>query len=425
MLSFFIVMTAATKLNPKKILSQLANSKGSGCLKINEGLVCWQIYLHQGNLQYVNCSAQMLDQLKYHLHYLGLKQAIAALKNLPPSFLKIQSSIQNKSPAQNIYGKVISWLLTEKHLNLSQGIELIESITKDELQFCLWLDKGTSSWQEVDSLPLWIPSAIEDSLSFNVSKYLKEAEVKSKQWQSCSQELVSVHQRPYFPPSWETKPLPASGSLNRKTLVELTQLLKGRISIRQLSILLKKDELQVAKILSPYIDEKIIYLHHAPAPLNQLPPIPRSHPDTAQSSSSNSNKASNPSGENSSSSSVKPWKIVCIDDSPTILSEIQRFLSQEKFEITAIDDPVQAVSKIFSINPDLILLDITMPRINGYKLCGLLRSSGKCDDLPIIMVTGNTGLVDKARAKLAGATDYFTKPFTQESLNQIISKYLI
>ena len=133
------------------------------------------------------------------------------------------------------------------------------------------------------------------------------------------------------------------------------------------------------------------------------------------------NEVANDSDRNTS---AKTWKIICIDDSPTILSEIQRFLNGSKFEITAIDDPVKAVSQIFAIDPDLILLDITMPRINGYKLCSLLRSSGRCDDLPIIMVTGNTGLIDKARAKIAGATDYFPKPFTKEGLTQIIQKHL-
>lgn len=68
---------------------------------------------------------------------------------------------------------------------------------------------------------------------------------------------------------------------------------------------------------------------------------------------------------------------------------------------------------------------ITMPRINGYKLCRLLRSSNIFNETLIIMVTGNTGMIDKAsRAKLAGATDYFTKSFTKEGLMEIIEKHL-
>lgn len=418
-------MATDTKLNPKKSLFQLVDFNQSGCLKIHEKLVSWEIYLHQGNLQYVYCSAQALDQLKYHLHYLELKQAVAALKQLPASFLKLQSSIKDKSPAQNIYGKVISWLLAKNYLDASQGSKLIQSMTKDELQSCLWLDQGTSVWHDKHSLPGWIPSQIKDSLSFNASECLNEAEITLRQWQNCSEQLLSIHQRPYFPPGWEARSLPASGLLNHKILIELTQVLRGGTSIRQLSILLKKNEIQVAKILSPYIDEKIIYLHHPPAPLDRLPNIPRTAiKDILQSASSNSDTDIESTQTDTSRTSVKTWKIACIDDSPTILSEIKRFLRQEKFEVTAIEDPVQAVSKIFTLNPDLILLDITMPRINGYKLCGLLRSSGKCDHVPIIMVTGNTGLIDKARAKLSGATDYFTKPFTEEGLNKIVEKYL-
>lgn len=416
-------MPTVTKLEPIKLLSKLADSNSSGCLKLDTGLVSWKIYLQQGHLQYVYCSVQLLEQLKYHLHCCGSKQAIVALQHLPPSFTRIQSTIQDKSPAQNFYSKVISWLLREERLDLSQGSKLIESITKDELQSCLWLDRGNSSWQEGDLIPTWIPPQIKNSLLFDISECLNDGQMRLRQWHKCSTELLSVHQRPYFPPSWETKPLPTSGSLNHKTLVELTKVLRGRTSIRQLSILLKKDELQVAQILSPYIDEKIIYLHHAQAPLDKLPHIPKNLREARLLAEKDNNKGEINQGY-SIQSSVKNHKIVCIDDSPTILSEIQRFLDGQSFKVTAIDDPVQAVSQIFKINPDLILLDITMPRINGYKLCGLLRSSGNCNNVPIIMVSGNTGLIDKARAKLAGATDYFTKPFTREGLNKIVDKYL-
>ena len=417
-------MQTATKLEPAKLLSKLADSHSSGCLTLDAGLVSWEIYLKQGHLQYIYCSAQLLDQLTYHLHCCGLKQAMVALGQLPPSFTKIESTIQDKSPAQNIYSKVISWLLREQHLDLSQGLSLIASIIKDELQSCLWLDRGNSDWQSGDLAPTWIPPQIRSSLLFDISEHLNEGQIKLRQWQNCSKEMTSVHQRPYFPPSWETKKFPASGSLNHKTLIELTKVLKGRTSIRQLSILLNKDELLVAQILSPYINEKIIYLHHAQAPLDKLPHVPK-HLEAIHPATTNNGNKNDAERGTAVRGEIKNYKIVCIDDSPTILSEIKRFLEAESLEVTAIDDPVQAVSQVFKIDPDLILLDITMPRINGYKLCSLLRSSGKCDGIPIIMVSGNTGLIDKARAKLAGATDYLTKPFNKKSLNHIVTKYLL
>ncbi|MDJ0690365.1 MAG: response regulator [Xenococcaceae cyanobacterium MO_188.B32] len=418
-------MTTTTKLNPQELLSQLANSNSSGCLELDEGLVSWKIYLQQGKLKYIYCSAQLLDQLKYYLRYLGLKQALNGLKELPSSDDKLESYVPEKSSNKNFYSKVICWLLTEKYLEPSQGLKLIEQITKDGLSSCLWLDKGTSSWHDGYSLPLWIKVKFGDTPSLDISECLQVEQTRLKQWQqNCSNQLLSVHQRPYFAPAWEEQSLPTSGLLNHKTLKELTQVIRGRTSIRQLSLLLNKDELQVAKILSPYIDAEIIQLRDARTPLDLLPTVPRFKKNVRQPLSFSSSTNSKNANGNLENSTFKTWKIVCIDDSPTILKEIQRFLDPKKFEVTAIDDPVKATSIIFRINPDLILLDITMPRINGYRLCGLLRDSYHCAHTPIIMVTGNTGLIDKTRAKLVGATDYFTKPFTQEGLNKIVTKHL-
>jgi two-component system, chemotaxis family, response regulator PixG len=412
-------MTTTSKLNSQHLLSQLAAAKNSGCLELRGESVVWEIYLKTGSLRYVYCSAQSLDQLKYHLHFLGLKQALAALKNLPPSLLgenSFKPAQSEQSINLDLYNKIILWLIAEKQLNSGESFKLIESITKDELQSCLWLEQGDSLWKENVLAPTWITSQVQVFTSLSIAECLNEAQIKKRQWQKCSKELLSVHQRPYFPPGWETKTLPDSGSLNHKTLIELTKVLRGRTSIRQLSILLNKNEYQVAQILSPYIDKKTIYLHHPQDPLNKIPSISRNLNDINQEVKLTANNQSN--------KLVKIWKIVCIDDSPTILQEIKRFLDPDKFQVTAIDDPIKAVPQIFAIIPHLILLDITMPRINGYKLCGLLRNSGKCDHIPIIMVSGNTGLIDKTRAKLVGATDYFTKPFTREGLNQVVDKYL-
>ena len=415
-------MQATVPFNLGEIISKLEKFNSSGCLKIDEGLVSWKIYLDRGQLKYVYCSAQLIDQLRYYLHYLELKQTAAALKKLPAPYLKIQSSIQEKSPTNDIYCKIIGWLLAGQYLTAPQGLKLIELITKDALQSCLWLKVGTHSWEDKENIPLWITEQLGDCFSINISKYINLSKVRLQQWQKCSDRLLSYHQRPYLSSGWETKSLPADGTLNRDNLKELANIIRGRTSIRQLSILLKKDELQVAQILSPYIDKKIICLRDAPAPLDRLPNIPRPQKDKPNSSiSSQETDNQVPTTVDRQS---KTWKIVCIDDSPTILSEMQRFLDRDKYEVTAIDDPVAAVPTIFRLKPDLILLDITMPKINGYKLCGLLRGSKNCDSIPIIMVTGNTGFIDKARAKIAGATDYFTKPFSKEGLIQIVEKYL-
>ena len=81
--------------------------------------------------------------------------------------------------------------------------------------------------------------------------------------------------------------------------------------------------------------------------------------------------------------------------------------------------------KIIRINPDIILLDVGMPTIDGYKLCSMLRKHPAFKKTPIVMVTGNTGIIDRAKAKMAGSNDYMTKPFTQAGLIEMVSRYLM
>lgn len=123
--------------------------------------------------------------------------------------------------------------------------------------------------------------------------------------------------------------------------------------------------------------------------------------------------------------SSKIWKIVCIDDSESMLSIINSYLGNEDFQVTLIQDSMKALMKITSINPDLILLDIGMPNVDGYQLCSLIRKSSSLKDIPIVMVTGNKGLIDRARARLAGATDYLTKPFFQADLLKMTMRHLM
>lgn len=118
------------------------------------------------------------------------------------------------------------------------------------------------------------------------------------------------------------------------------------------------------------------------------------------------------------------YTIACIDDSPTVLSAIEAFLDDKAFKVIRIENPVSALMTIIRNKPDLILLDVTMPSLDGYELCSLLRRHPAFKHTPIIMVTGNRGFIDRAKAKLVGASGYLTKPFTQPDLLKIIFKHL-
>lgn len=133
----------------------------------------------------------------------------------------------------------------------------------------------------------------------------------------------------------------------------------------------------------------------------------------------------NPPATNPSKSTSKStYTIACIDDSPTVLNAINSFLDDKSFSVVMINDPVRALMQVVRIKPDLILLDVEMPNLDGYELCSLLRKHPLFKTTPIIMVTGHTGFLDRAKAKLVKSSGYLTKPFNQSELLKMVFKHL-
>lgn len=137
-------------------------------------------------------------------------------------------------------------------------------------------------------------------------------------------------------------------------------------------------------------------------------------------------KGSNPPGitNNTGTKKKTTYTIACIDDSATVLNAINSFLDDKSFSVVMINDPVRALMQVVRIKPDLILLDVEMPNLDGYELCSLLRKHSLFKTTPIVMVTGNTGFLDRAKAKLVRSSGYLTKPFNQSELLKIVFKHL-
>jgi chemotaxis family two-component system response regulator PixG len=118
------------------------------------------------------------------------------------------------------------------------------------------------------------------------------------------------------------------------------------------------------------------------------------------------------------------YTVACIDDSPAILNSIKHFLNEQKFAVVMINEPLKALIQVIKSKPDLILLDVEMPHLNGYELCSLLRRHTAFKNTPIIMVTGRKGLIDKAKAKIVRASGYLTKPFNRSDLLHMVYKHI-
>ena len=124
-----------------------------------------------------------------------------------------------------------------------------------------------------------------------------------------------------------------------------------------------------------------------------------------------------------SGASNNPIKVLVIDDSNTIRRSAEIFLRQAGFSVILADDGFDALAKISDHQPQVIFVDIMMPRLDGYQTCALIKQNPLLKSTPVIMLSSKDGVFDRARGRLAGSDRYLTKPFTREALVDAVKEY--
>ncbi len=454
---------AFTKLRPLNLLRQLSNCSDSTCLQALSNSVSWSIYLEQGRITYATHSVEPFDRLERHLRRLShqiplLTSEVRVQLRLmfePDSHNHLIEDDNNSINYPHEY-QAISWLLSQQYLHSTQAKVLIQELVKEVIESFLLIKQGTYELaQPLEKMPR--------ICRLDVEKILQRCQVRLENWQAFVPQISSAFQRPYLliNSKIEQKDLP-------KLQPDLTNWMKG-FSLCHLATILNQDEIELARNLYPYILKGAIILHEADPPFDKLPNIfeeqslltklvplvdtkeklnitVNSYPDIFEENVAPVQRLpqlSPPPKENfqepTISNNINPasqivtaatvtaqkvHKIVSVDDSPTILKEISRFLENENFSVVTINDPVKAVLSIIRHKPDLILLDLNMLGIDGYELCRIIRNNSMFQKTPIIFVTGSKGIVDKVKAKLVGASGYLTKPFTRAELLKIIFMHL-
>jgi two-component system, chemotaxis family, response regulator PixG len=404
-------------LNPIKLLEQLATSQAKGCLRIVANDTTWLLYFYEGKLFYANHSLEPIERLEQHLRRISP----TILANQVYTDLREQLKDANlEATYPSLDYQAIRWLIAQGHITEQTAGTLVKSISKEVLQSYLLVTSGTSELiSRETSFPIW--------WSGNFLFVTKECQTELQAWQALQPAIQSPYQRPYLMNI--EHPL-----LTPDVKAKLSKILIG-FSFRQLSLLLKQDELTVANNLHRLINNRIVGLRSPQPPFDRLHKLYAAATDGEQFNEQEQSVTATLAAVNPKASAVNPstgdlseqatYKIACVDDSPTILREINRFLDGDSFKVFPIVDSGTALMKIIRINPDIILLDVGMPTIDGYKLCSMLRKHPAFKKTPIVMVTGNTGIIDRAKAKMAGSTDYMTKPFTQTGLIEMVSRHLM
>jgi twitching motility two-component system response regulator PilG len=114
--------------------------------------------------------------------------------------------------------------------------------------------------------------------------------------------------------------------------------------------------------------------------------------------------------------------VLVVDDSRTVQRMVLSTLERELFRVQIAEDGLQALAKLNEETPSLILLDITMPRMDGYQVCKVITGNDAFKHIPVVMLSGKDGFFDKVRGRMVGAKDYITKPFEADALVKSVRK---
>ncbi len=301
--------------------------------------------------------------------------------------------------------KILSEAFHADDINLAQTKAIIHSYVQEVFFELFAHPKLKTTWTSLKELP-------QQFVWLDVSQVVKQSSDLCQQWrQAVSSYLNDLPDgfSPDFAATIQQQDILKS-RVSPVAYQVLSRLLNGKNTLWDLALKMQKPLVPVVVSLLPFIRDDIIRLEEIPdlvVPLSTAKPQPTSKIQTPH--------------------PIVPMHkglIACIDDSPVIGQELEAILKPLGYEVLSILDPLQGVGALLKHKPKLIFLDLVMPNTNGYELCSFLRKTAAFRDLPIVMLTGHDGIVDRLRAKVAGSTDFLSKPPDAARVLQVIQKYL-
>lgn len=236
----------------------------------------------------------------------------------------------------------------------------------------------------------------------------------------------AVHISPNYVPVIK-RPETLARKITPKAYKNLSILANGSYTIRDIAEVLQKKPWEIMNLFIPHI-------RHGDMGLIELPDLdnvisgatPKVANRTAETSilfKEPTRIVSNDNVNPGVSSSMARPLVACIDDNQQHCRILGKALREFGCDFMPIVNEVEALPQLITNIPSIIFLDLLMPVINGYELCIQIRRVSRLENIPVIILTGKSGIVDRVRAKMAGATDFVTKPVSPEQLLEILQKY--
>jgi twitching motility two-component system response regulator PilG len=369
--------------NPYKLLQVIARRELTGCLSIStpqDNSIVWQLYIGGSRLYYATTGHY--SPARFNLIW----QQIAQDRPLP-----------KLSPDKSEYESLYEWHV-ENHISVTDFRQTLLSMSREALIQAL-SHVNTHVNFEADKCikPVLIAAPLGDLIKPIVNRV--------RFWQKLHANIPSPFSRFYLDPRRvkhliaflenSINPSLEKSSLHNVSLPVWLEILEQKLSIYEICHRLRIEPHLLSLWLNPLIENKVLEV--LPSIVNEAIAPP-----------------SLPTGA----------LIACIDDSHTVQRQVKMVLEMSGFQVLGITDPASCLSLLVRQKPALILMDITMPEIDGYELCKMLRQSRHLRNVPIVMFTGREGLLDRMRAQLVGASEYITKPVNADILITKVQRLL-
>uniref|UniRef100_A0A832M2A8 Protein PatA n=1 Tax=Oscillatoriales cyanobacterium SpSt-402 TaxID=2282168 RepID=A0A832M2A8_9CYAN len=342
---------------------------------------CWRLYFFQGRLIYATGTLHRVRRWR------------RAIKRHVPKFQGIP--VVTGEPWEY---QLLSQSVTQSHINVAQAQEVIK-LSLGEVLFS-WIGDLTirSDWSSSQRFSFKDNAALSLLLSSTqIEGVLQESQKLWKHWKRLELESLNPHISPTLQPSFQLN----SGNIP-PTLMNLSPFLTGRYTLWDIACYARRPVTMVTQFLLPWVQRGAISFEEIPdlpSPIRQTPPSPA------------------PLAQHCP-------LIACIDDSPTVNECLANILEPAGYRVLKIQDPLSGMALLSKYKPDLIVMDLVMPTASGYDVCSFLRKTPIFQNTPIIILTSQSGLVDRTRAKLAGASDFLSKPPDPQTLLNLVRIHL-
>lgn len=362
-------------------INEHSQDKATGILTIrNDKILLGKLYLLHGRLLYI----------KDELH--PVRRFSRACRQVSISWSAEPLSCLSEQPWEY---QILYQGISKKQLNVVQAKTAITSVAQEFLFDLVTEEEIIIEWESLE----------EGEYGLSLGLALSGLEIEGLI------ETVSQMQQSWLEAGlsgYKPSLVPVLGkSIELKSNSNLGQYLNGKFTLWDIGTHLKKSVVEVTKALLKYKNKELIEFREiADLPVPSFIFI-KEEPDAAK-----------------NQSQQKKGLIACIDDSPIVAHSLKKLLAPLGYQVISITEPMHGFSDLIEHQPNLIFLDLMMPNVNGYSVCKFLRETDAFQDIPIIILTAQSGAIDRARAKMAGATDFLGKPPKPGRVIEIVQNYL-